>query len=83
VQFHRQAQARAIFMDCRLLNVNFRIQMKNQDNQTNIVEAARKKLERAISPKHSQPKNVRKQNITVSPTGSSKSSFGQLPFVPS
>ena len=57
---------------------------KSKDHQTNIVEAARKKYERATSPKNSkdsQPKNVRRWNSTVSPTGSSKSSVDQLPFV--
>ena len=71
LQCHQQAQARAIDSD-----------EKSKGDQ--IVEASRKKLERAISPKHSrhsQPKNVRKRNSTVSPTGSNRSSFDQLPFV--
>ena len=55
-----------------------------KDDQRNIVEAAREDLERAISPKqskHSQHKNVKRRNSTVSSTDSSKSSVDQLPFM--
>ena len=37
LQCHRLSQAKAIFMDCRLLNVNFRIQMKNQKTTKQIL----------------------------------------------
>ena len=70
------------FYGMPVLNVNFWIQMK--DDQTNIVEAAREDLEGAISPqnsKDSQPKIVGKRDSAVSPMGSSKSSFVELPVV--
>jgi len=55
-----------------------------KDDQRNIVEAAREDLEGAISPpnsKDSQPKIVGKRDSAVSPMGSSKSSFDELPVV--
>ena len=55
-----------------------------KDDQRNIVEAAREDLEGAISPqnsKDSQPKIVGKRDSAVSPVGSSKSSFDELPVV--
>ena len=55
-----------------------------KDDQRNIVEAAREDLEGAISPqnsKDSQSKIVGKRDSAVSPVGSSKSSFEELPVV--
>ena len=55
-----------------------------KDDQRNSVEAAREDLEGAISPqnsKDSQPKIVGKRDSSVSPVGSSKSSFDELPVV--
>ena len=52
VQFHQQAQARAIFMDCWLLNVNCRIQKKNQKMTKQILWKQLEKIwRRHIPPK--------------------------------
>lgn len=66
-----------------MLTSGFRWKIKRRPNKY-CGSTPRKKLERAISSKclkHSQPKNVRRQNSTVSPIDSSKSSVDQLPFV--